>query len=308
MSSAPESQLLAFGGGPLAGDRWVRVLYMDESGVGNIRSDPFVVVAGVIIHADTQWGELARGLDQLLSDATPAGTKKPRFLHAKDIFHGSGEFPRETWSLKRRNALLYATGSLVHEFQLPVVWMGIDRKKWARDFPDDPPEHHLRDAYTSAAVGCFMQAEKYMRQQDNAAEVCSVVMEQNHELQKRIPEMVAFLRDPADETKNLLPGWESVMPLSKIIDTPACQPKTASSILQLADYCAFSLKRRLQDSAGSKRLTAAFSPQMVRYVGLSKGAKDFWNPVHMPSEWPFPTVYDGQRGRFVRVDGKGDDD
>lgn len=297
--------LNAFGGAPLVGDKWVRVLYLDESGIGKLKHDPFVVVAGVIIHADSQWGLLARRLDELLSDATPFGSKRPQFLHAKDIFHGSGEFPRDKWDLKRRNKLLDSVGALVEEFSLPVVWISIDRKKFSKRFTGLNASEQVRECYTVAAVGCFMQAEMYMRQQHVSGEVCSIVMEENRELQKRIPAMIAFMRNPGDETKNLLDGWERVMPLTKLIDTPACQPKTASSILQLADYCAFSIKRRIENKPGSSRLTHGLAGNLLRYEDPSVNDKDlrefesvFWNPVHMPSRWGFPLKF--EEGKFVR--------
>jgi hypothetical protein len=162
MTSA-ESRLLAFGGEPLNGSKWVRILYLDESGIGKVEKDPMLVVAGVIIHADTQWGVLAKRLDALLSDATPFGVKKPDYLHAKDIFHGSGEFPRDKWDQKRRNKLLEDTGSLVHEFKLPVVWTGVDRKHYAGKFPKLGPADCLQGCYNVAATTCFMQAEMFMR-------------------------------------------------------------------------------------------------------------------------------------------------
>jgi hypothetical protein len=109
--------LKALGGAPLVGDCWVRILYLDESGIGNIKSDPILVVAGVIIHADTQWGAIQGRLDDLLTEMTPMGAKKPSYFHAKDVYHGSGEFPRNTWEEIRRNSLLRAVGEIVDEFK-----------------------------------------------------------------------------------------------------------------------------------------------------------------------------------------------
>lgn len=302
------SALLAFGGAPLAGDRWVRVLYLDESGIGNIRNDPIVVVAGVIIHADTQWGPLQCRLDELLTNMTPLGATKPRFFHAKDVFHGSGEYPRETWTEIRRNSLLKAVGELVAEFNLPVPWMGVDRAEYARECPEDEPEERVRTCYTIAAVGCFMQAELFMRQQHLEGEVCSCVLEENKQLQKRIPEMFEFLRDPAEETKNLLEGWERVMPLTKMIDHPSPQPKNASSILQLADYCAFAIKRLLEKKGGGRRLTNPMKGQLLRYYVPGAPRKIagqlpiLWNPVHLPSQWGgVPIKFED--GLFKRIDG-----
>ncbi|MBV9932628.1 MAG: DUF3800 domain-containing protein [Alphaproteobacteria bacterium] len=271
----------------------MRVLYMDESGIGKIEHDRFLVVAGVIIHADTQWGPLANRLDQYLSEAVPRGAPKPRCLHAKDIFHGSGEFPRETWDQLRRNSLLSAIGGLVSEFNVPVVWSGIDRKEFARRFPDNTPRVNLLDAYTVGAVSCFMQTERYMREKHLAGEVCSILMEENKELQQRIPEMTAFMRDPGEAEQDLLPHWHEVMPLTKLIDNPSCQPKTGSSILQLADYCAFAIKRHLEGRAGSGRLVQPLAGDLMRYVDARKNkGKAIWNPVHMPSAWGAPIKYE----------------
>jgi len=36
----------------LEGDRLVRLVYIDESGISNVRDDPFVIVAGIIVDAD----------------------------------------------------------------------------------------------------------------------------------------------------------------------------------------------------------------------------------------------------------------
>ncbi len=300
--TAYEPILRAFGGA-LEGNRWVRVLYLDESGIGKITNDPIVVVAGVVVHADTQWGPLASKLEKLLSEAVPLGVKRPQHLHAKDIFHGSGEFPRETWDQARRNQLLHAVGSLVGEYNLPVVWSAADRGTHARKHPDDTPAQQLGDIYTICAVGCFMQAEAFMRQSHNDAEVCSIVMEQNHELQKGIPGMVAALKNPVEAFGELEPGWERIMPLRKLIDTPACQPKTASSILQLADYCAFAIKRVMQGSAGARRLTGPLAGNLLRYEdpkARAEGKVAFWSPIHMPTLWPYPVVLEG--GQFKKVE------
>lgn len=301
--SASRTGLRAFGGGPLIGDQWVRVLYLDESEIGNIKRDPIVVVAGVLIHADTQWAAIADELRSLLLDATPFGAKTPAFLHATDIFHGSGDFPRDVWDKDRRHGLLDKVGGIVAKYDVPVVWSALDRKKYAREHPNDNAAAHLRDSYTVCAVSCFMQTEMYMRSLPNQAEVASIVMEQNAELQKRIPEMMEFGRNPVEEQdgEKLLPEWKDVLPFQKLIDTPACQPKTSSSILQLADYCAFSIKRRLQKDGYSRRLTSPLAPQFLMYRTVTLNSKErFWNPKFMPKAWNCTVEF--RDGRFVEIE------
>lgn len=41
--------LRAFGGGVLAGHKFVRFVYLDEAGIGKPDIEPYVVVAGTII-------------------------------------------------------------------------------------------------------------------------------------------------------------------------------------------------------------------------------------------------------------------
>lgn len=273
----------------------MRVLYLDEAGVGNLESDPFLVVAGVLIHADTQWGPIANRLQELLEAAVPPGQPIPSHLHAKDIFHGTREFPKETWSRERRTALLKAVAQIPVEFQIPVVWCAQDRKRFAKECPGATPLEHLRDSYSTCALACLMQTEAYMRDLPNQAEVASVIMEQNHELQRRIPGLLEFMRRPDDEM-GLEENWKSYLPFTRIIDTPACQPKNGSSILQLADYCAFAIKRHLQGAARSSELTGPFAQQLLILKFADDARKhSLWNPQFMPRRWGNKVEFDGSK-------------
>jgi hypothetical protein len=299
VSRAESHGPFAFGGGELAGDQWVRILYLDESGIGKIEKDPILVVAGVLIHADSQWGPISNRLNKILLDAVPIGQKTPRYLHAKDIFHGSGEFPRGGWPDTVRFGILEELSKLPEEFDVPVVWSSMNRRAYAKEYPTESRAEHLRDAYTVCAIACCMQAEVYMRELPNCAEVSSIVLEQNKELEKRIPEMFAFMRNPSDEDKEkLLPGWNLVMPFQKIIDDPSSQPKSASNILQLADFCAFAIKRRLQNAKGSHKLTAGFVPNLMMFKeGDLQNRTAMWNPRYMPQRYGHKIEF--RDGRFM---------
>jgi hypothetical protein len=291
--------LAAFGGAPSRGTA-VRILYLDESGVGSLDKDPALVVAGVLIHADTQWGAIANRLREILLDAVPFGQPTPSCLHAKDMYHGTKEFHRDHWDKDLRFAMLDKVAVLPEEFGLPVVWSMMDRKAFARKFPALSPEEQTRTAYTVCSVACFMQAELYMRAIESEAEVASIMMEQNAELQRRIPEMFGYLQNP-DDTHELLPGWERVMPIRRLIDAPACQPKTASSILQLADFCAFALKRRVEERSHGTRFTAPMVKRLMLLREPKLSSKQtLWNPIVVPSMWDHKIRFDG--ASFVLAD------
>jgi hypothetical protein len=276
----------------------VRVLYLDEAGIGNLKNDPILVVAGVLIHADTQWGNIARRLQSILDESTPKGAPVPKFLHAKDIFHGSGEYPRESWSNVARHGLLDKIAKIPAEFDVPIVWSAIDRREFAKEHPNDPPQDQVRDCYTVATLCCLMQTELYMRDLPNQGEVASVILEQNHELQRRLPEILEFIRNP-DDGIGLLPQWKSVIPFAKIIDSPSSQPKTGSSILQLADFCSFAIKRFMQKSNGATRYSGPIASQllMLREANLEQKSA-LWNPKFMPRVWGNSIVF--ENGRFIR--------
>ena len=50
----------AFGGARLEGNRVVRLVYLDEAGIGDIAKEPHIVVTAAIIDADKQWKRLRK--------------------------------------------------------------------------------------------------------------------------------------------------------------------------------------------------------------------------------------------------------
>lgn len=278
----------------------MRILYLDEAGIGKLESDPILVVAGVLINADEQWVSLSERLSTILKEATPPGVPVPAHFHAKDVFHGTREFPRNTWSEERRIALLRSVGSLPAEFDVPVVWAHMDRRKFAEEHPNSSPVEHTTDCYSVATIACLLKTEVLMRALGKKTEVASVMLEQNAELQKRIPSLVTFLKDPGEDVDQLIPNWRGCIPPRHIIDAPACQPKTASNILQLADYCAFAIKRKLQGAKRSEDLTDPIAPQLLTLRDSEDvTVSPMWNPKFMPQVYGH--LIEFRDGEFRRV-------
>lgn len=274
-----ESRLTALGGAPLVGSRLVRILYLDESGIGKISKDPHLVVAGVLIHGDTHWRGMSEHLRGLLEDAVPAGEPTPSHLHAKDIFHGSGEFPRDRWSETVRHRLLDKVADVPWLFGVPIMWGLVDRAPHAKEDPESSPLQHLIDAYSIAALTCFMQAEWFMRNRVGPDELASVVLERNGALQKRIPEVFsgAKAQSVLEASDKGDVGAAHILPLTRLIDAPSYQDKTAASILQMADFVAFTFKRAVAMKPGYERFAKPLSRTCLT-----------WNPgkvppIHAPS-------------------------
>lgn len=299
MNRAESRGVRAIGGGPLEGSKWVRVLYLDESGVGSIRKDPYLVVAGVLINADTEWMPISNDLAQILDDTTPNGLERPPCIHTKDVFHGSRHFHRDKWPAENRIDVIAGVGGIPAKYDVPVVWCAMDRREYAKQHPEEPPDQQKADIYCICMLVCLFHAEAYMRGLEDSSEVCSVVLEENKELQKRIPELMDWIRHADRHAEALPKGILNLLPFRKIIDNPGSQPKTASSILQVADYCAFSLKRRVQRSHGGNHLIAPLVSQFLVYRNpddlASKEA--MWNPKF---SGPLSDLVELRGGKFVK--------
>jgi hypothetical protein len=76
------------------------MVHLDEAGIGNPKHEPWVVVAGVAVHADDQWRSLEQYLTTMADDFVPSHQRDGFVFHAKDLFHGSGVFDRAKWPKK----------------------------------------------------------------------------------------------------------------------------------------------------------------------------------------------------------------
>src|SRR5690349_11146121 len=90
----------ALGGDPLCGDRLMRMVYLDESGIST--REPYLVVAGAIVHADKQWKALEKYLHHMRDDVIPPNLRKDCVFHATDLYHGTKKFHRDQWPQEYR--------------------------------------------------------------------------------------------------------------------------------------------------------------------------------------------------------------
>ncbi len=113
---------LALGGAPLVGERIVRIVYFDASGMANIEHEPFNVVAGVIVNPDKQW----KGINQYLTDLADEYVGRPRrfdfYFHATELFHGTKNFPRAKYDKDTRFQILDKLVEIPKLFNSPIVW------------------------------------------------------------------------------------------------------------------------------------------------------------------------------------------
>lgn len=234
--------LRAFGGGELKGEKLVRFAYLDESGIGDPKTEPSVVIAGVIVHADSQWRALHEYFQELIERFSPVKDNAGLVFHAKDIWQGNKRFDRNIWDMKRRKELLRELCLTVSKFDLPVVY-GFSHRETVDAVIDGKkvgPKLVTRVAYMASLAECALSVDNWMKMH-TSNEVVSLVIENNNELKKYA--RAAYKEFKKHEFQKLIPGIEGDS-YSSIIDAPSFMDKDDAPPLQLADLCSFIIRRQ----------------------------------------------------------------
>jgi len=282
-----------FAGANLLGDRLVRLTYLDEAGVSNPAQEPFLVVAGVMLDPDRHYGALDARLRALAEECFPLERSdvlrharafgRPFIFHAKDVWHGSGFFPRDdtlNWPLHRRRKVFEALSKNPEKFSLNIVWGAVDRQALLRS--DEAKGLSRKDLEGNAHALAYFHT---MRRVDNwmienaPREYTMLYAEDRREVRDYVDIIHTMCVDRSiDET-----APSTAFGSTHIAEPVAWIEKSRSAILQVADHCAFIIKRKLQ---GCKHIGPYF--ENIRPMIWSKSTE-----ARMPHYRPLPSyVFD----------------
>lgn len=246
----------------------MRFAYLDESGIGNPKAEPFVVVAGVIVHADIQLRPIEQYLCDMADDYIHPQLRKSTTFHAKELFHGGKTFSRTAYPQEIRWKILREICEIPKKFDLPVVMGFVPREKYkAATFRNEWNGSKLTvGAQLLASTCCLIAVEKYMRQ-TSGTEVAALIYENNNEAKGPIKDAQRMLRD-ADFTALLSEDffgaqWRSYLPTSRIVESPLFSEKNESSILQVADAVAWSINRKLRNANNCDMFFEPIDKQLI---------------------------------------------
>jgi hypothetical protein len=247
--------LKAFGGAPLVGDRLVRFAHLDEAGTS--AREPYAIVAGVVSQPDLQWRALQQYLSDMADDLVPSDLRKGIVFHAKDLWHGSGQFPRDRFSRDLRVRILTELANIPVNFDIPVIVNGTKKA----DLPETQNKNAV--AYSIAFGMAVIGVEHVMRAFCEADEVAMVIAEDLPSMRQHAKWGFQRLMEPEhwDQTQNKL------LPVTRVAETPQFAEKTDSSILQVADLVAFVTCRRLNDKEDVQFLLDKFKDNIVTWPG-----------------------------------------
>lgn len=143
----------------LAGSRPVVYLaFSDETGTGDIQTQPIVVVAAVTINPDTQWNDVHGHMERLVENFVPQDKRENFEFHASDLFG----------QLKRGNNKVLFEGLLQIPVQhrLSVTFGAVDRKGFIESIGPavDSAKEQMKVMQSWAFVVCAAKIDNWMRQ------------------------------------------------------------------------------------------------------------------------------------------------
>lgn len=242
----------------------MRLVYIDEAGTGNPNYEPYVTVAGIIVHGDHQLGELQKRLAKVLKKHIPEKDRAGFVFHAAHIFNGGGPlFDRHNpdWPLDRRLAIADDLAAIPKDLRLWIAFGWHQRSEFFKSRPDllENLSNHQKTigCLTVSFLGCLALAEKWMHKHAKN-ENCIVIMEDNPPARATILEAQNFNQDPRNAV-NLDPKAARLFPLKRIREDVLFQPKKQSNPLELADFCAYVWKRFLMNQ-NDERYLRFFDP------------------------------------------------
>ncbi|MBI1649063.1 DUF3800 domain-containing protein [Hyphomicrobium sulfonivorans] len=240
-----------------------RFVYVDEAGISNPAHEPFIVVAGVIVHADKQLNELEQRLQRLVERHIPADLRDGFVFHATELFNGGGKvFCRadERWQLAKRLEIAHELASIPAKMKLPLAFGIVQRAHWPLTFDAAGMSGKERAVgqHVTAFMTCAMQVEMWMRV-NTSNEVTMLIVEDNEQARKIIKDTQNQHR-LTSAVDGFGPEERKYFPFKKIKSSPLFEQKRDSPALQIADFCAYVMKRRAMNDTRYGDLISLLRP------------------------------------------------
>lgn len=257
---------LSLSGVKLDGNSLVRKIYVDEGGIS--ANESILVVAGVIVHADSQLIPIEEVFWELIDTNIYKEDRDNFIFHAEELFHGSGKIfnDRSKYPLKRRCTLLKNVLAIPSLLRLPVVFGFIRREKPTQRQSQKSAREELGRDHAYAFSYCAIAAEMFMRNHTQG-EVAEITAEENTQTRKTVAQMHDLTRTSHPRYKEWIKNHSvalnlppSFFPLRKIREAINYQNKRGASLLQLSDACAWIIRAYLSERTDIDDFLTSFIP------------------------------------------------
>jgi hypothetical protein len=244
-----------------------RFVYLDESGVANPAHEPWLVVAGIVIDADRQWRQLEERLSALADTYAPPEKRDGFVFHAKELWSGGKVIPRESYPAARRWEALKTICALPAEFQFPVVFGAVHRGFFRQFMGGTLAQTEVTvDAQVYAFGECLSTVEYYMRQEVAPDEVATITVEYNPHTYKLFRKEFGKLKKAHWIMEGMInPAAMQYWPITRIVDSVSYCEKHDTSLLQIADACAFIIRKGMEQNPQAQPYLDSFSAQLMGF-------------------------------------------
>jgi Protein of unknown function (DUF3800) len=280
------------GGSPL------RFIYTDEAGTAD--NEPVIVVVGLILEADQQWQPALQKMKEVGS-TVPEKHRVPDFIfHATQIW-GSKTF-RNGWDEEARTQFLCDMMAIPASLGINIA-VSFERKQLApaeaRMLLDGTRLTGAQFRHARVFGTCMGAADDWLRQYSRPEEVAVLVAEDVPNMRRAIRDYVHHLSrygitmeaPPRKEHEALrkATSMRIVTPISirKIVDTVHFAEKGKGPLLQIADACAFGLRRFYAKQKNGERFARAILGPNIDLKVADEGLP-FEFTVFMPTGAPNP--------------------
>jgi hypothetical protein len=262
--------VLSASGVPLEGDKLVRVTYMDESGAS--RREPILIQAGIIVHGDDQVIPIEEHLESLVEMHIPDDKRDGFFFHATDIYGGGNKncmfHDKNEWPDERRWAILDDLVAIPGKFNLPICIGMVRRSEFPpKDFALAQRQHTQEEidvaTHAMALIQCEMSVELWMRA-NTEREITHIIAEDNADVRLAAKQAHTMLRNPKEVAKE---GFidHPCFPFKRIRDGLQFTSKEESRMLQVADVCAWAMRRAGNKAPNAGRFVRPLLPQLISW-------------------------------------------
>jgi hypothetical protein len=244
----------------------MKYAYIDESGVSI--HERVLVVAGVLVDADSQWKSAAEHLDLLVEEFVPVEHRNGFIFHATELFHRSGPIAKD-----RAHEALEAILKLPAQLGLAVAF-GYVRKLPLPELPSGLPQK-IRRKQVSIDIGinhsvafclCTIGVERYMKEDTHPDEIATLIVENNTDTQRDIKSAYNAMKGKNLKSERERFIWDFLrrrhpesLPIRRVIDVPHMVQKHEASLLQIADACAMVIRHCLEERTNAQPFINALS-------------------------------------------------
>lgn len=220
----------------------MKFCYLDESGTGE---DLFSVMVGIITDASRMhitkrdWADLLKLLSQIIG-------KTLLEIHTSDFYSGNGKW--HNLDGEKRARIIYAIFNWLQERNHKIVYSAVDREKFQYEFHEERPFNEIGSLWRFMALHVCLAVQKYCGQLFRGIKGHTLMVFDREDTEA--DNFIKFILALPDWTDTYYNRNKKAERLDHIIDVPYFVDSHYVSLIQLADFVSFFLRKYIEIQMG----------------------------------------------------------